>query len=140
MYKLEDIKQIHLEITQKCQAACPMCDRNQNGGALNPHINLDELKIEHIKEIFSPTFIKQLTATQLCGNLGDPIIAEHTLETYQYFREHNKDMWLSMNTNAGAREPEWWAELAKTLGRNGLVIFSVDGLEDTNHLYRQNVQ
>ena len=140
MYKLEDIKQIHLEITQKCQAACPMCDRNQNGGALNPHINLDELKIEHIKEIFSPTFIKQLTATQLCGNLGDPIIAEHTLETYQYFREHNKNMWLSMNTNAGAREPEWWAELAKTLGRNGLVIFSVDGLEDTNHLYRQNVQ
>ena len=48
MYKLEDIKQIHLEITQKCQAACPMCDRNQNGGALNPHINLDELKIESL--------------------------------------------------------------------------------------------
>ena len=139
MYKLEDIKQIHLEITQKCQAACPMCDRNQNGGALNPHINLDELKIEHIKEIFSPTFIKQLTATQLCGNLGDPIIAEHTLETYQYFREHNKNMWLSMNTMAGAKTPEWWAELARTFGRKGAVIFSVDGLENTNHLYRQGV-
>ena len=45
-----------------------------------------------------------------------------------------------MNTNAGAREPEWWAELAKTLGRNGLVIFSVDGLEDTNHFYRINAK
>ena len=37
-------------------------------------------------------------------------------------------MWLSMNTNAGARVSE---VLESTLGRNGLVIFSVDGLEDT---------
>ncbi len=43
MYTVEQIKTIHLEITQKCQAACPMCDRNQNGGDLNPHIKLDEL-------------------------------------------------------------------------------------------------
>jgi hypothetical protein len=48
-------------------------------------------------------------------------------------------MWLSMNTNAGARDPEWWQELATVLGRSGTVIFSVDGLRDTNHLYRQGV-
>ena len=29
--------------------------------------------------------------------------------------------------------------IAKTFGRMGTVIFSLDGLEDTNHLYRQNV-
>ena len=40
MYKYQDIKQIHLEITQKCQAACPMCDRNMNGKGINPHIDL----------------------------------------------------------------------------------------------------
>lgn len=140
MYKLEDVRQIHLEITQKCQAACSMCDRNINGGELNPHLTLAELKIDDIKRIFKPTLIKQLQAMQLCGNHGDPIIAEHTLEVLQYFREHNKDMWLSMNTNAGAREEEWWKSLAETIGRNGNVIFSVDGLEDTNHLYRQNVK
>ena len=48
-------------------------------------------------------------------------------------------MWLSMNTNAGAQKEEWWQRLAKIYGRMGSVIFSVDGLEDTNHLYRQNV-
>ena len=48
-------------------------------------------------------------------------------------------MWLSMNTNAGAREETWWAELARVFGRKGAVIFSVDGLEDTNRLYRQGV-
>ena len=49
-------------------------------------------------------------------------------------------MMLSMNTNAGARDSSWWKQLAKTFGANGYVIFSVDGLAETNHLYRQNVQ
>ena len=48
-------------------------------------------------------------------------------------------MWLSMNTNAGAKDIYWWAKLAEVIGRRGAVIFSVDGLRDTNHLYRQNV-
>tara|TARA_B000000565_G_scaffold70896_1_gene49721 strand:- start:327 stop:1109 length:783 start_codon:yes stop_codon:yes gene_type:complete len=44
-----------------------------------------------------------------------------------------------MNTNGGAKPIEWWQKLAKVFDRKGAVIFSVDGLEDTNHLYRQNV-
>jgi MoaA/NifB/PqqE/SkfB family radical SAM enzyme len=140
MYKLKDIRQIHLEITQACQASCPMCDRNQNGGELNPHINLDELTLEDCKKIFSPTFIAQLDTMYMCGNLGDPIVAKDTLEVFRYFREHNRDMWLSMNTNAGARDTAWWTELAHVFNKKGTVIFSVDGLENTNHLYRQGVK
>ena len=139
MYKYKDIKTIHLEVTQKCQAACPMCDRNMNGEGINPHINLDELTLQDCKDIFTPDFIKQLKSMYMCGNLGDPIVARDTLEIFKYFREHNKDMWLSMNTNAGARDEAWWSELAKVFGRMGAVIFSVDGLRDTNHLYRQGV-
>jgi MoaA/NifB/PqqE/SkfB family radical SAM enzyme len=44
-----------------------------------------------------------------------------------------------MNTNAGAKNEEWWRQLAEVFGRMGAVIFSVDGLRDTNHLYRQGV-
>jgi MoaA/NifB/PqqE/SkfB family radical SAM enzyme len=140
MYKLKVIKQIHLEITQACQAACPMCDRNQNGGELNPHIDLSELTLEDCKKIFSPEFISQLNNMYMCGNLGDPIVAQDTLEVFRYFRQHNSTMWLSMNTNAGARDSNWWKNLAAVFNGKGAVIFSVDGLEDTNHLYRQNVK
>lgn len=139
MYKIGDIKSIHLEVTQNCQASCPMCDRNQNGGKLNPHINLDELTLADCKKIFTPDFIKQLNTMYMCGNLGDPIVARDTLEIFKYFREHNQSMWLSMNTNAGARDEEWWTELANIYGKCGAVIFSVDGLADTNHIYRQGV-
>ena len=139
MYRYKDIKEVHLEITQRCQASCPMCDRNMNGGADNPHITNAELTLEDCKRIFKPEFIAQLKTMYMCGNLGDPIVARDTLEIFKYFRECNPTMWLSMNTNAGARDEEWWSELAKTFGRMGAVIFSVDGLEDTNHIYRQGV-
>ena len=139
MYKYNDIKTIHLEVTQNCQASCPMCDRNMNGGAINPHINLDELTLEDCKKIFLPDFIAQLNTMYMCGNLGDPIVARDTLEIFKYFREHNSNMWLSMNTNAGAKSANWWSNLAEVFGEMGAVIFSVDGLRDTNHLYRQGV-
>jgi MoaA/NifB/PqqE/SkfB family radical SAM enzyme len=140
MYALSQIKTIHLEVTQNCQASCPMCDRNQNGGALNPHINVDELTLSDCKIIFKPEFIAQLRTMYMCGNLGDPVVAKDTLEIFQYFRKHNPNMWLSMNTNAGARDAAWWAALAKVYGKMGTVIFSVDGLADTNHVYRQGVK
>ena len=134
MYNYNDIKTVHLEITQKCQAACPMCDRNENGGKDNKHITNAELSLQDCKNIFPPDFIKQLNTMYMCGNLGDPIVAKDTLEVFKYFREHNDKMWLSMNTNAGAKDENWWAELAKVFGRMGTVIFSVDGLSDTNHI------
>jgi len=139
MYKYEDIKAIHLEVTQNCQASCPMCDRNMNGKGVNPHINLDELTLDDCKKIFLPEFIAQLDTMYMCGNLGDPIVARDTLEIFRYFREHNPKMWLSMNTNAGAKNEQWWTDLATCFGRMGAVIFSVDGLSDTNHIYRQGV-
>jgi len=139
MYNYSDIEMVHLEITQRCQAACPMCDRNENGGPDNRYITNAELSYEQCVNIFPASFIRQLKTMYMCGNLGDPIVARDTLEVFRYFREHNPTMWLSMNTNGGAKDEEWWAELARTIGRHGSVIFSVDGLSDTNHLYRQNV-
>ena len=139
MYNYDQIKRVHLEVTQRCQAACPMCDRNENGGRDNRHITNAELSLQDCQSIFTPQFIKQLETMYMCGNLGDPIIAKDSLEIFRYFRQYNQGMWLSMNTNGGAKDESWWQELAGVYGRMGTVIFSVDGLKDTNHLYRQNV-
>ena len=139
LYNYEDIKAVHLEITEKCQARCPMCDRNQNGGADNPNLGLHELTVSDVQKILPPEFVKQLDRLYMCGNFGDPIIASDTLEVFQYLREQNSTMTLGMNTNAGAKKPDWWRELANSLGKNHYVKFSFDGLGDTNHMYRQGV-
>ncbi len=143
LYNYEDIRAVHLEITEKCQATCPMCDRNVKGGRDNPNLGdkngLHELSVTDIQKILPPEFVKQLDRLYMCGNFGDPIIANDTLEVFKYLREQNPNIWLNMNTNAGAKKEDWWIELAKTLGNKGHVTFSFDGLADTNHLYRQGV-
>lgn len=135
----EDVRVVHLEITEKCQATCPMCDRNMNGGADNPNLGLHELKLDDIKQLMPSDFVKQLDRIYMCGNFGDPIVATDTLEVFDYFRSQKQELTLGMNTNGGAKKPEWWAELAKVLGNWSYVKFSFDGLGDTNHLYRQGV-
>ena len=140
MYKLENIKSLHLELTEKCQAGCPICPRHSVDGSLNPHMINAELSISNIRKYFSRPFVKQLDKMYMCGNYGDPMIGKDTLEIFEYFRYNNPSMSLDMHTNGGARTTEWWKDLAYILyNDDSWVTFSFDGLEDTNHIYRKNV-
>lgn len=138
MYAYHDIKTVHLEITERCNASCPQCNRNINGGQVNQYLQNRELSLEDIKSIFPVDFIQQLEHIYMCGNYGDPIIASDTLEIFEYFRNHNSNLLLSMNTNGSARNTDWYAKLAKVFNKKGHIIFSIDGLHDTNHIYRRN--
>ena len=140
-----DLTGMHLELTTRCNAACPMCPRHINNGSdLNPNLPMTEITLEQFKSWFSPEFLKQMRRIYACGNYGDPIAAKDTLEIYRYIRECNDRVNLVIHTNGSARSKSWWEELAKLMNggpdgsRNDYVIFSVDGLWDTNHLYRRN--
>jgi len=135
MYKLNEIKEIHLETTSKCQARCPMCPRRLNGGSINPLITLDEIYLDDFKKWFPVHFLQNLDRLFMCGNLGDPVVAQDTLEIFQYLREINPDIQLSMHTNGSARTKDWWHKLALA---DVEVTFGIDGLEDTHSLYRIN--
>jgi MoaA/NifB/PqqE/SkfB family radical SAM enzyme len=136
MYAYNDLRSVHLELTNKCNAMCPQCARTINGGKLNPALNLTELSIKDIRNIFDVRFLKQLKSIALCGNYGDPIVARDVVEICEYFRESNPHIELELHTNGGARSREVWKDLAGLLDR---CIFAIDGLEDTNHIYRQHV-
>ena len=138
MYRYEDIRTLHIEMTERCNASCPQCGRNINGGEQNQYIKNRELKLQDLQQFVPAELCKQLTHIYMCGNYGDPIVAHDTLEVFRYFREQNKHLSLSMNTNGSARSTEWWQDLAKIYDGKGYVIFSIDGLEDTNQIYRQN--
>tara|TARA_B100000035_G_C21035924_1_gene570960 strand:- start:939 stop:1862 length:924 start_codon:yes stop_codon:yes gene_type:complete len=112
-----------------------MCARRLNGGPLNPFMGLDEINIDKFMEWFDVDFIKQLNHLGMCGNLGDPIVAQDTLKIYQYLREANPTMGLQMHTNGSGRTDKWWKELARL---NVNVVFGIDGLADTHAKYRIN--
>jgi MoaA/NifB/PqqE/SkfB family radical SAM enzyme len=113
-----------------------MCDRNENGGKDNKYLTNADLSLLDVQTMMPEAFVNQLENLYMCGNHGDPMMAPEALEIAQWLKKVNPKIRLAMNTNGGARTPDWWAKMAKVMDH---VTFSVDGLDDTNHLYRQGV-
>jgi MoaA/NifB/PqqE/SkfB family radical SAM enzyme len=137
MYRYEDVREVHLELTTRCNAACPQCPRNLSGGAVNPGLPLVELGLEDVRRIFPTELVKRLRKLYACGNYGDPMVAKDTLAIFEHLRAENATMELGMFTNGSGRTASFWQALAKV---TSYVRFSIDGLEDTNHLYRRGTE
>ena len=58
-----------------------------------------------------------------------------SLDIVAWFREHNPTMKIDISTNGGARDKQFWQDLAKY---DPILLFCIDGLEDTHAIYRQN--
>lgn len=136
MYKYNEIKSLHLELSSNCQASCPMCARNFHGGLPNPLLQVADIDIELFKKICPDYFIKQLEQISMCGNFGDPILNNDLIDIIKHTVQVNPDIKIDIHTNGGVRTPAWWKELHRALPIKHLVHFALDGLEDTNHLYR----
>lgn len=139
MYAFSDIKQLHIEITNLCNASCPSCSRNDRGGATLPWLPLTQIRLEQFKTFFSKDFLTQIRSLIFCGSYGDPSMAQDLVDICAYVLKINPAMFIQLNTNGGTRTEQWWAQLAKILGKDSKVIFSIDGLSDTNHIYRRGV-
>ena len=133
MLKLQNIRRIHVELTTRCNARCPMCMRNYRGVDYNSGYPDTELSLDQFKHIVTPTLLKQLTTVNFNGNLGDFSLARDALEIVEYVTGHGVQVFI--NTNGSLRPTAWWHKLANPLVNIG---FAIDGLEDTHALYRQD--
>jgi len=134
---LRRIKVLHLEPTDVCQLACPLCAR-ETDAEFNKRTQ-HHLTISHIQQHFSDRVIKSLDKVFMCGNYGDPAAGKYTLDIYRWFRNLNPNITLGMNTNGALQTTFYWHELGKLFNQpQDYVVFSIDGLEDTNPVYRVN--
>jgi MoaA/NifB/PqqE/SkfB family radical SAM enzyme len=135
MYEYRDVRRAHIELTTRCNASCPQCPRNVRGGDVISSLPIVELSLDHIAKIFQPEFLSQLVHITICGNYGDAIFARDTLNIVQFLRSQNPQLDIELHTNGSARPVKFWEQLARTVNR---CVFAIDGLKDTNHLYRRN--
>lgn len=136
MFNFSELKQIHLEITNNCQASCPMCSRNIHGGMDNPLLQLNSWTFDDFKQIMTAEVLNQIEGYYFCGNFGDPLLNSDLIKMCAYSKVTAPNTRIAIHTNGSLRNPEWWATLAQALPYNHRVVFAIDGLEDTNHLYR----
>lgn len=139
MLKYEEIKHLHIELSSNCNSACPTCPRNIDGGITHPYLNPGSITLTDFKTICQKNFLKQILSINFCGNYGDPFMCRDVLEILDYIYECN-NIEVVFHTNGGIRNETFWKRLGKISSMQSLrVIFSIDGLEDTNHLYRIGV-
>jgi MoaA/NifB/PqqE/SkfB family radical SAM enzyme len=147
-WNTHELKQMHIELTNACNAACPMCVRFYNNSPLSrPDLEIGQITVDKFKKYFPADIVKKCELILFCGVHGDPCVARDLLEICQYIDQVSPRTAVRINTNGGMRRPDWWVELGQLFSKHTrknsnhwLITFSIDGLEDTNHLYRRNVK
>jgi MoaA/NifB/PqqE/SkfB family radical SAM enzyme len=146
-WNLPELSQMHIELTNACNAACPMCVRFHNNSPLaRPDLEIGQITIDQFQKYFPRDVIQKCDLILFCGVHGDPCVARDTLEICEYIHDVSPTTAVRINTNGGMRREDWWYKLGELFSQHTdfdnnhwAVTFSIDGLEDTNHLYRRNV-
>ena len=146
MISIEDIREINIELSSRCNARCPLCIRNFHGFPHNTGYEETDLSLARLKEIVPESVVSQLDHVMVNGDYGDMLMNPETPDILAWFKQHGRKettdghniqrgLIIDVFTNGGARGREFW----EALGKLDLdVNFCIDGLEDTHHLYRQN--
>jgi len=124
---------IHFELTDFCNAMCPMCDRVSivDGELIESKlVTNSQLLFDDYFRVFGN---HQINSVNYCGVLGDPIMAKDLMKFVKHFEDQGAGQ--RIHTNGGVRNKKFWKELAQV--KNLFVIFGIDGLNKEDHeLYR----
>jgi len=142
-FKITEIDYLHLEISNNCNAICPACPRYlKNSPYVKPGLKLNSWTIDDFKRYLPKEIFTSVSKINFCGNHGDPLACKDFVKIIQYLDEIGYVGRIEVHTNGGLKNESYWKQVGEVFSKhdNWKVIFSIDGLEDTNHLYRRNVK
>lgn len=134
------INSYEIEITSRCNAACPVCARTmlKSGGKLK----VEDLPYDRFVEIFENYNLDGNTFF-FCGTIGDAVTHPEILKIFKFLVDKKAN--IDVHTNGGTRNLKFWGELAHLSkyhadinDRSLNIRWNVDGIE-TNKIYRVNV-
>lgn len=133
-------RRINIEGSTRCPLLCPGCSRTQDILGLDDRTRtweIADMDLENFKLLVREenklrviTYNMALSDPIYCGNLFDQLKHLNSLL-------HRPN--VVMSTNGSGKAKQWWQEFAGLLyGHKDRIEFAIDGLEDTNHIYRVN--
>ena len=140
MFSRDKPYSFHIELTDKCNAGCPMCPRTAHLDRCRADrsvVQNVELTLADFRRHFTESFCARVDEVILGGAYGDPLAASECLEICEHLT--TRGVRLAVSTNGSLRKPDWWQRLGRAMRRTGSRLeLHIDGLADTNHLYRVN--
>lgn len=131
-YTLDSISTVVAEITTYCNLHCPQCNRFDAQGNLSSEMSLVHADVNAYLTNFDADQFPNLSTIRFEGDRGEPVMHPDLEKFIEFFADKK----VEIITNGSLRDTKWWAELARF--KNLEVTFSIDGLSDTNHVYRIN--
>jgi len=132
----------HIELTDKCNAGCPMCPRTDHLNRCRADrsvVHNVELGLADFETHFTEAFCARTSEVIFGGAYGDPLAATELLEITEHLTA--RGVRVATATNGSLRKPDWWARMGRAMARTGSRLeLHIDGLSDTNGLYRVNTQ
>lgn len=135
-----------IEFSTQCNSACPQCNRYLDddpvlGIVENPNLPQATMTLKDVQSILTEEYLRNATHLKLSGSHGEPTMAQEFIPILHWVREVNPNILFQLDTNGSTRTKAWWTEAAQFFAapRDGAnyVAFNIDGLEDTNHIYRR---
>jgi len=132
---LNDIESLELELTSRCNAACPQCPRTNADLFKKDLDHYREITVENLQTWLPPQILKNLKKIVFKGTFSEPLISKYFVEIIEWFIK-NTNASIDIHTNGSLRNEIFWCWLAKNLPPNSTVVFALDGLQDTHSIYR----
>jgi MoaA/NifB/PqqE/SkfB family radical SAM enzyme len=136
-FNYQNIRTLQVEITSDCNAACPQCPRNVYGGQTVPNLPINRWSVTDLPKMFRNNFVANLDLIYFCGTYGDPLMHPQVLQIADWFKQRNPMVKIGIHTNGGVGRNQTYIDLAKVVD---FIAFGIDGLDDTNHIYRRRVK
>lgn len=128
-------RRINIDSSSRCNLSCPGCARTKSM-KVGTNGSISDMPMEYFKALVRPeNNIRRLTYNL---TLSDPIYSGVFIDQLTYLNSLDNRPNINISTNGSGRNKLWWKKLAELLRPNDGVEFAIDGLEDTNHIYRVN--
>ncbi len=103
-------------------------------------IKASHLTYQQIESLMKSPSLGSLNNTFLCGVMGDPLASPFIREFFEIQKEYHPNVKTVIHTNGSLGSESVWRWLGTYSREHSLeVVFSIDGLRDSNHKYRIGV-
>ncbi len=131
-------RRLNIDSSSRCNLLCPGCHRTRTINDKDRSWEIMDMPMEYFQALVRPE--NRIDALTYNLTLSDPIYSGVLIQQLEHCATLEYQPRIIISTNGSGRNEKWWKQVADLLKPNDFVEFAIDGLEDTNHIYRVNAK